>query len=65
MFHFSCILLYLWHPPRGNRVVGAPQGLILVDLWDPLRGNRVVGGPECVILIAFWCICGTHYAVTA
>jgi hypothetical protein len=59
------ILVDLWDPLRGNRVVGAPEAFIFVDLWRPLRGNRVVGGPQGLISVAFLYICGTHYAVTA
>ena len=47
------ILVDLWDPLRGNRVVGAPEALILVDLWRPLRGNRVVGAPQGLVLVAF------------
>ena len=59
------ILVDLWDPLRGNRVVGAPEAFIFVDLWSPLRGNRVVGGTQGFILVAFLCICGTYYAVPA
>ena len=47
------ILVDLWDPLRGYRVVGAPEALILVDLWRPLRGNRVVGAPQGLVLVAF------------
>ena len=47
------ILVDVWDPLRGDRVVGAPETFILVDLWRPLRGNRVVGAPQGLVLVAF------------
>ena len=47
------ILVDVWDPLRGDRVVGAPETFILVDLWRPLRGNRVVGAPQGIVLVAF------------
>ena len=47
------ILVDVWDPLRGDRVVGAPETFILVDLWRPLRGNRVVGAPRGLVLVAF------------